>query len=110
MLEPLPGTPGLRIWDEHKVASYDFADCAARLHPDASAAELDISSAWLTWGTYGDDFFPALFGTSRDLAGAKAFNARLSLFMPLDCGAHAATGQRRRVAASPSSGCAPRRR
>ena len=87
MLEPLPGTPELRIWDEHKVASYDFAECAARLHPDASAAELDISSAWLTWGTYGDDFFPQLFNTSRDLAGAKAFNARLSLFMPLDCGA-----------------------
>ena len=87
MLESLPGAPGAGIWDEHKVAAYDFAECSGRLHPDASGPELDISSAWLVWGTYGDDFFPQAFGTTRDLAGAKACNARLSLFMPLDCGA-----------------------
>ena len=86
MLESLPGLPGAGIWDEHKVAAYDFAECAARLHPDATGPALDISSAWLTWGTYGDDFFPQVFGNARDLAGAKACNARLSLFMPLDCG------------------------
>ena len=45
-----------------------------------------MSSAWLTWGTYGDDLFPQVFGTTRDLAGAKAQNERLSLFMPIDCG------------------------
>ena len=36
MLESLPGLPGAGIWDEHKVAAYDFAECAARLHPDAT--------------------------------------------------------------------------
>ena len=54
------------------------------LHPDASGPELDLSSQWLTWGTYGDDYFPTLFNATADMAGAKVFNARLSLFMPLD--------------------------
>ncbi|MDQ3761627.1 MAG: germacradienol/geosmin synthase [Actinomycetota bacterium] len=83
MLESLPG--GIGIWDEEKLASFDFAVCAARIHPDASGPELDQSSAWLTWGTYGDDYFPAVFGPTRNMAGAKVFNARLPEFMPLDC-------------------------
>jgi len=86
MLDALPGLEGASIWDERKIASYDFAACAARLHPDASGQQLDVSSAWLTWGTYGDDLFPQIFGTTRDLVAAKAQNERLSLFMPLDCG------------------------
>jgi germacradienol/geosmin synthase len=85
MLESFPGGPG--IWDEENLALFDFAVCAARIHPDASGPELDLSSAWLTWGTYGDDLLPVIFGNTRDMAGAKIFNARLSLFMPLDCGA-----------------------
>ncbi len=85
MLESLPG--GIGIWDEENLALFDFAVCAARLHPDASGPELDLSSAWLTWGTYGDDYFPAVFGPTRNMAGAKVFNARLSMFMPLDCAA-----------------------
>ncbi len=87
MLEPVAGIPGAAVWSEHQVAAYDFAECAARLHPDASGPELDVSSAWLTWGAYGDDFFPQVFGARRDLAGAKAQNARLTAFMPLDCSA-----------------------
>jgi germacradienol/geosmin synthase len=85
MLESLPGVPGPGIWDEKRLASFDFAACAARIHPDASGPELDVSSAWLTWGTYGDDYFPVLFGSTRNLAAAKAQNDRLSTFMPLDC-------------------------
>ncbi len=84
MSESLPG--GIRIWDEENLALFDFAVCAARIHPDASGPELDQSSAWLTWGTYGDDYFPAVFGATRDMAAAKVFNARLPMFMPLDCG------------------------
>ena len=86
MLESLLGVPGAAVWDEHNVAAYDFAECSARLHPDASGPELDASSAWLTWSAYGDDYFPQAFGTTRDLVGAKACIARLSLFMALDCG------------------------
>jgi germacradienol/geosmin synthase len=85
MLAALPG--GIGIWDEENLALFDFAVCAARLHPDASGPELDLSSVWLTWGTYGDDYFPAVFGPTRNMAGAKVFNARLSMFMPLDCSA-----------------------
>jgi germacradienol/geosmin synthase len=85
MLDSLPG--GVGIWDEENLALFDFAACAARLHPDASGPELDRSSAWLTWGTYADDYFPAVFGPTRNMAGAKIFNARLPAFMPLDCSA-----------------------
>jgi germacradienol/geosmin synthase len=87
MLESVPGISELRIWDKENLALFDFAVCAARIHPDASGPELDLSSAWLTWGTYGDDYFPAVFGPTRDMVGAKVFNTRLSAFMPLDCGA-----------------------
>ncbi len=83
----VPGIPEAAIWTRKKNAGYDFADCAARLHPDCSAEALDISAAWLTWGTYGDDLFPVAYGSRRDLAGAKAQNDRLSLFMPLDLAA-----------------------
>jgi germacradienol/geosmin synthase len=85
MLAELPG--GIGLWDEENLALFDFAACAARLHPDASGPELDQSSAWLTWGTYGDDYFPAVFGSTRDMAAAKVFNARLPMFMPLHCDA-----------------------
>jgi germacradienol/geosmin synthase len=85
MLASIPGVPGSGIWDEERLAAFDFAVCAARLHPDASGPELDISSAWLTWGTYGDDYFPVVFGNARNLPAAKLQNDRLSTFMPLDC-------------------------
>ncbi|MEW2082696.1 terpene synthase family protein [Streptomyces sp. NPDC005283] len=84
MLEAQPGLPGSHVWDERKVTGFDFPLCAAGLHPQATPEELDLSSAWLTWGTYGDDLFPAVYGRTRDLAGARAANERLSLFMPVD--------------------------
>jgi germacradienol/geosmin synthase len=74
------------IWDVQKLAACDFAVCAASIHPDASADGLDVSTQWLAWGTYADDYFPAVFFRDRDMAGAKVFNARMSAFMPLDCG------------------------
>lgn len=86
MLASVPGVPGVGIWTREQLAAFDFAACAARIHPAASAPELDVSSAWLTWGTYGDDYFPAVFGRTRDMTAAKAFNARLPRFMPLDLG------------------------
>ncbi|QLH26340.1 family 2 encapsulin nanocompartment cargo protein terpene cyclase [Streptomyces sp. Rer75] len=84
MLEAQPGIPGSHIWNENKLAGFDFPLCAAGIHPDASPDQLDLTSGWLTWGTYGDDYFPVVFGRSRDLAGAKAANSRLSAFMPVD--------------------------
>ncbi|MFH8988240.1 germacradienol/geosmin synthase [Streptomyces sp. NPDC017940] len=85
MLRPQPGVPASHIWDARKLAGYDFPLCAAGIHPDATPEQLDIGSCWLTWGAYGDDYYPVVFGRSRDLLGAKVCTERLPLFMPLDC-------------------------
>ena len=85
MLDVVPGVFGSGVWDERRLVGFDFPICGAGIHPDASSHELDLTSGWLTWGTYGDDYFPLVFGTRRDMAGAKRQNARLSMFMPLDC-------------------------
>ncbi|WP_461028185.1 terpene synthase family protein, partial [Streptomyces sparsus] len=87
MLEAQAGVPGSDIWTAEQLAGYDLPLCAAGIHPDATADSLDLTSDWLTWGTYGDDYFPVVYGRSRDLAGAALCNERLSLFMPLDAGA-----------------------
>lgn len=85
MLDALPGLPACAIWNKQQLIGYDFALCAAMIHPDASGPQLEISSDWLTWGTYGDDLFPQVFGRNRDFAGAKLQRERLWLFMPEDC-------------------------
>jgi germacradienol/geosmin synthase len=72
------------VWDEDKLAAYDLPLCAAGLHPDATAEALDLGSQWLAWGTYGDDYYPLVFGNRRDLAAAKLTTARLSACMPVD--------------------------
>ncbi|MEU8697231.1 terpene synthase family protein [Streptomyces sp. NPDC048680] len=84
ILEAQPGVPGSHIWDEARLLAIDLPLCAAGIHPDATPDELDLSSQWLAWGTYGDDWFPVVHGRARDLSGAKMSNARLSRFMPLD--------------------------
>ncbi|MEU0134578.1 terpene synthase family protein [Streptomyces sp. NPDC006296] len=86
LLEAQPGVPDSHIWDEERLIATDLPLCAAGLQPDATPQELDLSSAWLTWGTYGDDWFPVVHGRTRDLAGARLADERLSLFMPLDGG------------------------
>lgn len=84
MLDKIPGVPGAFIWDDHKFDVADVALCGAMIHPAASLAELDLSACWLVWGTYADDYFPAIYGRLRDTAGAKVFHERLAAFMPLD--------------------------
>ncbi|MGW7752975.1 terpene synthase family protein [Streptomyces violaceusniger] len=86
ILEPQPGIPGSQVWDEERLRAADLPLCAAGIHPDGSLDELDLASGWLAWGTYADDYYPAVFGRTHDLAGAWACNARLGAFMPLDAG------------------------
>ncbi|MCI0383092.1 family 2 encapsulin nanocompartment cargo protein terpene cyclase [Streptomyces sp. CNQ085] len=86
MLDAVPGLPSSGIWDEHKLRAFDFALCSAGIHPDASPAQLDLTTGWLTWGTYGDDYYPVVFGRTGDMAGARVCTARLSSFMPVDSG------------------------
>ncbi|WEH14653.1 germacradienol/geosmin synthase Cyc2 [Streptomyces sp. VNUA24] len=72
------------VWDEERLAAADLPLCSAGLDPDATPGQLDLSSAWLAWGTYGDDYYPLVFGHRRDLAAARLTTARLSDCMPLD--------------------------
>jgi germacradienol/geosmin synthase len=69
------------IWDERHLVGADFALCSAGIHPDASPEELDLATDWLAWGTYADDYYPAVFGPTRDHAGARLCNERLSTLM-----------------------------
>ncbi|KIF06512.1 Geosmin synthase [Streptomyces sp. RSD-27] len=84
LLEPQPGDPGSAIWTEQKLRGYDFALCAAGIDPDATAGELLLSTCWLTWGTYADDYYPLVFGRSGNIAAAKATTARLLSMVPAD--------------------------
>ncbi|MER5754147.1 germacradienol/geosmin synthase Cyc2 [Streptomyces sp. NPDC002088] len=71
------------VWDEDKLAAADLPLCAAGLDPDATAEALDLSSQWLAWGTYGDDYYPLVFGHRRALAAARLATQRLSACMPV---------------------------
>ncbi|GAB7038722.1 MULTISPECIES: terpene synthase family protein [Catenuloplanes] len=82
--DPVAGVPGPPVWTEDLLRGFDFPLCAAHINWDASAEQLDVSSHWLTWGTYADDYFPLVFNRSRDYAAATAHVERLKLFMPVD--------------------------
>jgi germacradienol/geosmin synthase len=83
LFEPVPGTEHGAVWDERLFRGFDFAHCAAMIHADAAPDQLNLSADWLAWGTYGDDYFPLVFGTTRNLAAARACHDRLSACMPL---------------------------
>ncbi|MFD7276388.1 germacradienol/geosmin synthase Cyc2 [Streptomyces sp. NPDC059862] len=72
------------VWDLDKLRAYDLALCSAGLDPDATPEALDLSAQWLAWGTYGDDYYPLVYGHRRDLAAARLTTARLSACMPVD--------------------------
>ncbi|GGT94886.1 germacradienol/geosmin synthase Cyc2 [Streptomyces coeruleorubidus] len=72
------------VWDEDKLRAYDLALCSAGLDPDATPEVLGLSAQWLAWGTYGDDYYPLVYGHRRDLAAARLTTARLSDCMPVD--------------------------
>ncbi|MFG3365238.1 germacradienol/geosmin synthase Cyc2 [Streptomyces sp. NPDC090032] len=74
------------IWDEDKLAAYDLPLCSAGIDPDGGQDALDLSAGWLAWGTYGDDYYPLVFGHRRDLAAARLCTERLSACMPVEGG------------------------
>ncbi|MFE0698764.1 germacradienol/geosmin synthase [Streptomyces sp. NPDC058872] len=71
------------LWDRPLAEGFDLALCSAGLDPDATLEELVLSAEWLTWGTYGDDYYPYVFGRSRNLLGAKQQTERFKACMPL---------------------------
>jgi germacradienol/geosmin synthase len=64
------------VWDEDKLRAYDLALCSAGLDPDATPEALDLSACWLAFGTYGDVYYPLVYGHRRDLAAARLTTAR----------------------------------
>ncbi|GGK49078.1 terpene synthase [Planomonospora parontospora subsp. parontospora] len=82
--DALPGIPETAVWSESELVGFDLALCASGIDPDASADGLVLATNWLAWGTYGDDYYPRVFGAARDLTGAKLANRRLRRFMPVD--------------------------
>ncbi|GAA1675338.1 terpene synthase family protein [Glycomyces endophyticus] len=85
-LAPDPALPGSGLWDRRRFEGFDFALCSAGIDPDGTAEELNASADWLAWGTYGDDYYPAVFGRGRSVAAAVAQHRRLMACMPLDLG------------------------
>jgi len=84
MLEPLPSLPDVLIWDERKFDAIDMPLACALIYPSISASQLNLTACWIVLITYVDDYFPKLYGRSRDIGGAKVFVTRLSEFMPID--------------------------
>ncbi|WP_326587252.1 terpene synthase family protein [Streptomyces sp. NBC_01294] len=84
LLDPQPGDPGSAIWSEPKLRGYDFALCSAGIDPDATREALLLNACWLTWGTYGDDYYPVVFAQTKNLTAAKATTARLVAMIPVD--------------------------
>ncbi|MET9467303.1 germacradienol/geosmin synthase [Streptomyces sp. NPDC006544] len=84
LLDPQPGDPGSAIWNEEKLRGYDFALCSAGIDPDATPEALTLNACWLTWGTYGDDYYPVVFAQAKNLPAAKATTARLVAMIPVD--------------------------
>ncbi|MFA7764308.1 terpene synthase family protein [Streptomyces sp. NRRL S-448] len=84
LLDPQPGDPGSAIWTEERLRGFDFAVCSAGIDPDATPEQLVLNACWLTWGTYGDDYYPVVFAQSRNLPAAKATTARLIAMIPVD--------------------------
>lgn len=51
LLDPATG------WSPDTLADTDFAGYAARIFPEANAADLVLRTQWCTWGTYADDLY-----------------------------------------------------
>src|SRR5581483_11053360 len=79
----LDAVDGFGVWDEQRLDDADLALCAALIAPDAPREEVVLAAYWLAWGTYGDDWYPTVFGHSRDFAAAKRQTERLARIMAL---------------------------
>lgn len=72
------------LWDERRVREFDIAHCAAMVHADGTAEQVELTTDWLTWGTYADDYFQAAFGATRNLTAARLARNRLVSLMTDD--------------------------
>jgi germacradienol/geosmin synthase len=72
------------IWDERALRDYDLALCSAGIDPAGTPEAIDLSSAWLAWGTYADDVYPVMWGRGGDVAGATVATERLKALIPVE--------------------------
>lgn len=82
ILDPSPDD-GPEIWSERKFDAMDYALLCAYGHPDTPGDELNLLCDWYVWLFFFDDHFLETYKQSQDMAGAKAYIARLSAFMPV---------------------------
>ncbi|MFJ1767939.1 hypothetical protein ACIOD2_47000 [Amycolatopsis sp. NPDC088138] len=71
------GDPWAEIWDEQDLTDFDFGLFAARVHPDALGARLNLIACWHTWSWYLGDLVMERFKRTRDIPGARQFLMRL---------------------------------
>ncbi|SEL37987.1 germacradienol/geosmin synthase [Streptacidiphilus jiangxiensis] len=74
------------LWDDRLLTGFDFPLCAAGIFPDGTEDGVTLAAQWLAWGTYADDYYPAVFGRGSGVVAARAANARLRGLMPVDPG------------------------
>ncbi|MBO2446177.1 germacradienol/geosmin synthase [Actinomadura barringtoniae] len=70
------------LWNEAAFDAADYGLFAALTHPDADGPELELMAGWHVWHFYLSDVFSRAFKGRRDLAGGRAFLARLPEFTP----------------------------
>ncbi|HEY4458224.1 MAG TPA: germacradienol/geosmin synthase [Pseudonocardiaceae bacterium] len=87
LFDSVPGLEAAGLWNESYFADLDLAYCAVKINPEGAVEGVHLTTDWLSWGTYADDYYPVVFGPTHDLAAAKLTNERLILFMPVDGGA-----------------------
>ncbi|ATY09919.1 Geosmin synthase [Amycolatopsis sp. AA4] len=70
------------VWDATRLHKIDIPVASAGLCPAAPPEQLSLTTDWLTWGTYADDYYTEAL--SHDLSAARLTTERLKLFMPTD--------------------------
>jgi len=66
------------VWTERQFLGFDFGYAAAAIYAEGTPEQATLSADWLSWGTYGDDYYQLAFLARRDVAGAHACTRRLA--------------------------------
>ncbi|MFC5905731.1 terpene synthase family protein [Streptacidiphilus monticola] len=78
---------GSGVWTQADLDAHDYPLLCAYTHPDCDGPMLSLITEWYVWVFFFDDHFLETFKRTGDRAAARAYLARLPLFMPLDPGA-----------------------
>ena len=73
-------------WTAAELAANDFGLLCSAKFPDAPVGALNTITDWYTWMFYLDDYLVEAFVRTGDLAGAKAYLARIPPFLPIELG------------------------